>query len=114
MNISVTAPDFDTLGHALIDPLPTSEYGLMRRRASKVQTLDGGVAVNDFGYSDGDREFVLRFRADSSMDARIKHMVEYYALVNVSTKDGFYTAIPQYEPGNQSSTLTLSITSKVA
>ena len=54
MNISITTPEYDTLGMVQIASLPNSELGLMRRRATKTQTLDGGVVVNDFGYSDGD------------------------------------------------------------
>lgn len=115
MRVSVSSIAFDLTGYAGIDPLNDSDYGVMIRRSNKVQTLDGGVSVNDYGYTDGDRAFEVRLIPDAETDAALRYLVEYHSLVNVSTKEGFFIAIPiAYEPGTEHATLTLSITERVA
>jgi len=115
VKVTVSSIAFDLTGYASFDPLADSDYGAMIRRANKVRTLDGGVAINDYGYTDGDRAFEIKLRPDPTIDAALRYLVEYHPLVNVSTKDGFFIAVPiSYEQDGAISTLTLSITERVA
>ena len=86
------------------------------RRTTRTATLDGGVAVTDLGYSDGDRDIVVKDEtAEQAVVDFVRHIVEDYALVTVSTEDGSYLAVPadhKYEEGVL--TLKLLITEKIS
>ena len=114
MRVFVSAITFDLQGYAMLEPLPDSDYGVLLRRANRVRTLDGGVAVNDFGFTHADREFLLNLRPSKATDTTLRYLVENYGQVHVSTDDGFFTAIPQYVVIDGVATLTLSITEQLA
>jgi hypothetical protein len=114
MNVFVSAPVFDLVGTAHIAALPSSDFGTLVRRANKVATLDGGVAVNDFGYTAADRDFRINFKPDPEMDQTLRYLTRTYSFVHVSTSEGFYKAIPSYITGADRATLTLSITEQLA
>lgn len=114
MNVSISAITFDLSGEVTFTPLPGSSYGNLARRANKVATTDGGVAVNDFGFSDGDREFLFILEPTEGERGRIEGIVRNYSQVNVATENGFYRAIPEYEHEGKRGTLTLSITEKLS
>lgn len=60
------------------------------RRVERVQTLDGGVVVVDGGMVHGDRTFVLRARVSKEQKDALKYLVETYAELRCSTRDGLY------------------------
>jgi hypothetical protein len=71
------------------------------RRNSVRATLDGGGVGSDSGYSDTDRE--IEFNADITEAQKeiLKHMIQNYALLNVSTKDGFFVCrFNRFYPGD--------------
>lgn len=73
------------------------------RRVSRVQTLDGEVAITDGGMVHGDRTFVLRARVSPSQREILQHLFESYGELRCSTHDGLYRVIAQ---GEQALTFT--------
>ena len=47
MKAVISALTFDPAGRVALDLLPESDSGELRRRVSRVATLDGGVAISD-------------------------------------------------------------------
>ena len=114
MILTLSALDYDPAGHIRIAGLPTSDRGDTTRRVSRVATLDGGVAVNDSGYAEGDRTIVAHWRpASAAREAAIERMVRIHSRVRVSTRHGCYLAVPEkYKPGTSRSELTLLVLEK--
>jgi hypothetical protein len=112
--ISISAITFDMSGFIEFEPLPDADYGLLARRFKKSQTLDGGVAVSDFGYTSADREFDIRLKPTSAEDSTLRYIVENHDQVHVSTAEGFFKAVPQYTIRGGLASLTLSITEQIA
>lgn len=65
------------------------------RRVNRVATLDGAVAVNDQGVVDGDRQFVVEWRATEKQWAQAERIVRLYSLVLASNSDGVFECAPQ-------------------
>jgi len=86
------------------------------RRVSRTATLDGGVAVSDMGYSDGDREFKVREPKTSVETIEFaRYMTETYQEVTITTEDGAYTAVPKsYRVTNGELIMELLITEKIS
>lgn len=107
MMIALAAPTFDLQGWVRLQPLAGSDLGAVTRRVNRVATLDGGVAVNDFGSSVGDRTVSLAWHSNEA-EPRIERLVREYARLNVCMPDGVYIAAPEaYRRGPRESRLTL-------
>jgi hypothetical protein len=115
MLVSITTPTFDLSGHVIIQTKPDVTTGEMRRRVNRVPTLDGGVAINDRGFSDGDRDILLTWYTVSQEHSDlVARLVRLYPLLNVSMRDGVYIAVPEsFVPGVKESTLNLLVKSKL-
>ncbi len=91
----ITAPVFDLDGREEIK-LPAMP-GLIgfERRNSRVATLDGRAAINDFGYSDADRVLDIRWRPSGQAQAdNISRMVKSYSRLIVSFREGCFIGAP--------------------
>ncbi|HEY7775976.1 MAG TPA: hypothetical protein VIC02_05480, partial [Kineobactrum sp.] len=78
--------------------------------------LDGGVAINDRGFSEGDRtlEFSWRTVSKAHSDA-VARLVKSYARLHVATSDGLFLAGPEsFTPGVKTSTVTLLVIKKLS
>jgi hypothetical protein len=86
------------------------------RRVVRTATLDGGVAVSDLGYSDGDRDVEIQeAEATAAAVDFAKYIVENYGRVVVSTPDGAYEAAPDsYSLASGVLTLKVLIISKLS
>ncbi len=113
--ISITTPTFDIAGHVMIDPRPDNSETITRR-VNRVATLDGGVAINDGGYTDGDRTLSYTWRTVSKAHTEtLSRMVQNYSLLTVATPDGVYSAAPSsFDYGKAESTLTLLVKEKLS
>jgi len=109
--INITATTFDVEGYIDFEPLPSQQSDTFQRRVSRVSTLDGGVAVSDRGYSDGDRTLVYAYRPISKgHDARAQRLIKLHPTVTVSTPDGVFKAVPQnFEQGPAENVFTLLV-----
>jgi hypothetical protein len=113
---TLAAVNFDPIGFVQLRVLDSTTIGASGRRVNRVPTLDGGVAVNDQGFSEGDRTIELRWQpADAALEDNVRRMVEVYPTVHVATRAGVFLAIPEtYEPGAEESTLRLLVISKTS
>lgn len=107
---------FDPLGHLVIETLPETNDAPMRRRLSKVPTLDGSVAVNDGGFAHGDREMSFQYRGSTQeQDAIARRLVELHARVYVSTDEGLFDCVPlDFDQDPERRRFTVSVISKEA
>jgi len=114
--IGVASIIFDTEGTWIFRSKMSAEGESGNRRATRTATLDGGVAVSDLGYSEGDREIsVKEEEAMTEAVAFAKRMCETYTLVTVVTESGAYYAVP-YGWGYKDGMLTmkLQVTEKIS
>lgn len=114
--ITISTPTFDLNGSVVIHPLPGATDGETRRRVNRVATLDGGVAVNDRGYAEGDRTLEYEWRPVSKEhNDSVDRLVRLYPRVTVSTPSGVYTAVPQvFTPEADRCFITLLVLDKVS
>lgn len=93
--IHITSTSFDIDGYLDITPLPTQGMSYSRRVA-RAATLDGGVAISDRGYSDGDRTLNIRYKPVSrEHDERARRLLSLHPTVTVSMPGGVFQAAPQ-------------------
>ena len=115
MLAAVAAVTHDPIGYALIELLPSVPDGDTRRRVSRTATLDGGVAVNDGGFAEGDRVIVLRWRPTRRLHDDVERLMQLYQRLHVATRSGVYLAAPEvYSPGPDQATLRLLVVSKLS
>lgn len=95
MNVSITAPLFDLDGHVrLTDVSPDGLLGFERRN-NRIPTLDGKAAIPDFGYSDSDRTFDIRWPArDKSVVENVRRLAKSYSRLIVATEEGCFIGAP--------------------
>jgi hypothetical protein len=87
------------------------------RRVTRIATLDGGAAVNDFGSTDADKTMVLVWdTVDKALEAAVARLVRLYSRLNVSMPDGVFSVVPQsYQArSNSTSALTLLVVQKLS
>lgn len=114
MRVSLAAKTFDPLGFVEFDHYGPPQESI-RRRMSKVPTLDQGVAVSDRGFSHGDRSMIFRFDPVSSAhDQSIVRLIRLHSKAEVSFDGGVYDAILTFDPGPDENTVTASIIRKVS
>lgn len=114
--ITIHSTTFDLDGTVELDVLPDSPDGETRRRVTRVATLDGGVAMNDRGYAEGDRDLSYTWKTVSKAhNDAVARIVRLYPRVTVSTPSGCFLAAPQrFSPGVGESSITLLVIDKVS
>ena len=113
MRVQIATVDFDISGYLAIENVRLVESN-HNRRATKRATLDGDVSTFDGGFAHGDRSLEFRFTTTSEIDSALKYITEYHSQVYVSTREGYFRAIPQYKPDPQDGAFTASILEKIA
>jgi hypothetical protein len=106
---------FDPEGFVALDVLPESALDERRRRVNRVATLDGAAAFNDFGFSDADRTFTLRWvPTDAATEAAIDRLVQTYPRLLLAVPGGVFLVAPEIlTPGGAESTLILLVERKL-
>lgn len=61
-------------------------------RVQRAATLDGGVVINHFGFSHGDRTIRISGHVDQAVADALWDIFTSGEMVNVSTEDGFWRA----------------------
>jgi hypothetical protein len=107
---------FDLDGFIEIKASDRMTSGDTRRRVNRIATLDGGVAVNDFGFTDADRTINMVWQPTSrAIEDAVDRMVQLYDRVHVSTRAGVFLAAPEtYTPGAAESRLRLLVIEKLS
>lgn len=117
MLATISTREFDPDGYVQIEATVASALGGERtRRVNRVTTLDGGVAINDFGYTDGDRTLDLRWTpASEAQERAVERLLRTYPTLCVTVPDGAFLAAPErYTPGTDESTLRLLVVSRLS
>ncbi|WP_375191796.1 hypothetical protein [Marinobacter sp.] len=109
--LTINAPIFDIDGHETIDSPELPGLSDFSRRVTRTPTLDGGAAINDFGYSDADRvldiEWVPRSQRQTDNLAR---MVRTYGRLIVSCKEGCFLGAPEsFSPGDDTTQIRILV-----
>lgn len=115
MILSISAPQFDIDGSELLHGVDETALGSLTRRVSRTPTLDGGAAINDFGYSDADRTLDIRWPARSRAQAdNIARMVKAYSRLIVSMPEGVFIGAPEaFDPQAEELQLTILIEKRI-
>jgi hypothetical protein len=95
MQAAISAIDFDPSGAVLLALIPETDFGETRRRMNRIATLDGGAAVNDFGFSFADRTVSLVWRPDAALDALVARLVRLYGRLRLATDEGVFLVAPE-------------------
>jgi L-rhamnose isomerase len=96
MIVSITSDEFDLDGAILLDVLPESNFGEVRRRVNRIRTIDGGIAVNDFGAWEGDRSITLRWvPTDIDKEIAVAKLTRIHNKIKISVDGQIYLAIPE-------------------
>lgn len=116
MNVTISAQTFDLLGSFSFSALPSSASGEVSRRVTRVATLDAGVAVNDRGYSDGDRDLSYTWKPVSrEQDAIAQRIVRLHPRVIVSNAEGVFLCAPRsFEPGAEENRMLLYVIERLS
>lgn len=114
--VVISAIVFDPEGWIPLELSADAQDRDITRRVARVATLDGGAAVNDFGFSDADRTMVLAWETlDAERESAISRMVQVYSRLHVSAQDGFFVAVPDsYRVSASGSRLSLLVLEKVS
>lgn len=107
--IFITPLEFEPAGVVALQPSGNTDEGTVRRRSSRVATLDGGAVFTDHGFTDADRTITVSAQCSSDQDKQLRRMVATHSLVKLSTRDGLYLCQMDYKPGRPSATLTFRI-----
>lgn len=95
MIVGLSSSTYDLNGSVRINALASSDFDTMERRVSRVKTLDGGVVINDGGFAHGDRTITIAWKISSAAEYdAVKYLVETYAQLRVSLRDGVYLCAP--------------------
>ena len=82
----------DPLGSVWLDLMIGSALHRAGRRVTRVKTLDGGYALNDYGYAHCDRDAVLYWRSDATTDYLVRRLMELYGQIYVALAEGLFLA----------------------
>lgn len=94
--LTINAPVFDIEGHETVESPSLAGITGLSRRNSRVPTLDGSAAINDFGYSDSDRTFDIEWTPKAAEQvANVIRMVKSYSRLIVSTAEGCFLGAPE-------------------
>lgn len=83
---------FDPAGYVEVFTDKTPDRDI-KRRVNRVITLDGGVAINDGGYSDGDLTFELEWKSETALDSAVLRMLQLYPRAVLSTRAGVFEVV---------------------
>jgi len=113
--IVIASTLFDPMGYLSVDPLPSTATQSFSRRVSRVGTTDGGVAISDRGYSDGDRTLQVEFKPSRKEENdRALRFVRLHSTVRVGTEEGVFSAVAEsFNQAPDTSTLTLLLIEKL-
>ena len=112
--IVIAAPSADAEGSCTFKYNALSEVGSLVRRVSRVATLDGGVVINDLGFTHGDRTFSVRAALTKAMTDKLNRILRLYPTVTIAVEEGvFLGAIQSNSITGNVSNLTILIKEKL-
>ena len=114
MRVTISAITFDPIGVLSIRALPSSDTGKLTRRVSRTATLDLGVAINDRGFSHGDRTMTFEWVASKQTNDTAAYLTRMHGRVQVAMGEGVFAAVIQdCITGRTESSITLLVTERL-
>lgn len=94
--LMISAPVFDLSGTVIAHSPDMEGLQNMTRRVSRAATLDGQAAINDFGYTDADRDLVVEWTPATEAELEnVRRMFKTYSRLVVSFSEGCFLATPE-------------------
>ena len=94
MRAHLATPTFDLQGAVELELNASNRPLGASRRVNRVATLDGGVAINDFGSSYADTTHTLVW-ATGPVDKAVDRLVRLYARLWLFTSEGAFLVAPE-------------------
>lgn len=115
MHAHLSTLTFDPAGAVALVCVPSTNTGDVRRRMSRIATLDGSATLNDFGFSEADRTIELEWPITSqAREAKVARLVRLYSRLLLCTAEGVWIVAPEvYRPGAKSARLRLLCIEKI-
>jgi hypothetical protein len=93
--IGISTRSFDNKGHIRLKPdLTKSKLGNIARRVKVTSTLDGGVAVEDRGFTKTDMQFSVVFNSVEATNEHVEYLVKNYKELRVAINSDIYWCAP--------------------
>lgn len=89
-------------------PLPETRITENSRRITRTKTLDGGVVINDSGFSHGDRSFTVVVASTEALFDSLWQLFQDHAELICTTSEGAFAAHLQ-DIKNDSGKITMTI-----
>jgi hypothetical protein len=105
------------LGHVLIQASPESNLRSQERRMTRTATLDGGVAIEDGGWSAGDRTLTIALpthQATPATIAALEALRANHLRISVATDEGVFEALIQRTNWGRRNTLSLAVSEQLS
>lgn len=116
MIIGLTTKTFDLQGALILRNAESlSKISAVSRRLRKSATLDGGVDIENSGFSQGDRKFqiVVPVKTEEQYNSYL-YLIATYPEVIVSTREGsFLGAFSTLKRSGQNANMIIEIKSKI-
>ena len=93
MLIGFATTAYNTAGNYMLNAnVDDSDIWAFSRRTNKTKLLDGTVSVVDYGYSAGDRDFVVVITdATGALMEILRDLIKTYSEFTLSLPDGIFT-----------------------
>lgn len=106
--ISICARTFDLLGDFLFTnyyiDVSSDDIDAISRRVTRTKTLDGGVYINDNGYTASDKEVAVTLMHQTKSEALLlRDLIANHGEVTISRNDEVLLCVPEsysYRGGN--------------
>lgn len=116
--IGISAQIYDTAGSRVLDTDPEKDIANRKgaRRVSLTATLDGGVAVYDTGFADGDRTMTIEIPEASEEEIDFAdYICRTYNIITLTACDGAYDAVQEsFDVDQGTLRMTLRVTEKLS
>lgn len=88
--ITLRVPEYDVRGNIKINELADSKLIDSTRRVNRRATIDGGVFLDDLGFSHGDRTFEIKATETRQGSERIREFQQRYRTYECVTSEGVF------------------------
>lgn len=93
--IVIQQPEYSVLGNIAMHETADSKLQDTSRRVTRKATIDGGVHIDDLGFSHGDRTFEIRVVNSVDLERKIDLLMQNFTLYHCLTLDGIFSGVIQ-------------------
>lgn len=88
--ITLRVPEYEARGNIKINELADSKLLDSTRRVNRRATIDGGVFLDDLGFSHGDRTFDIKSQETLENSERLRELQRNYRIYECVTSEGVF------------------------